>query len=588
MYMKKLVYITTFACAFGFSSCADMFLDLEPLDTKTDLVYFQTPEHFMEYSTGLYNQLIGWQCRYGSIFDHMDCSSDLSTYFGNSADLGFGTITVGANDGRWDNCYANIRAINMLFQKADSYSGDKEEIQQSLGEGYFFRAYTYFYLLKFFGGVPVVKGVLDVDSPELYSERDSRYDVVDFILEDLDKAIERLPNEQSLSSDDKGRIASGGAKAFKARVLLYEATWRKYNSISTDFEGSEGPKSDQVNEFLDEAIKLCEDVMGDSTYKLWNYNNIAGMENMSSRYLFNIEDETSNPAGKGKSDNHEFIIYSVYDATTRPASIELNQTIWKLTPSRKLIDMFLCTNGLPISGNPLFKGYEHPGEEFDNRDYRLKSYIGRPDENTNLTGGAAGYTSYKFAITSRTPSNKDEHANYPVLRLAEVYLNYAEAVYERYGEIKNEQLDKSINNLRDRAGVAHLSNELVQNNNLDMLTEIRRERTVELYMEGFRYDDLKRWGKLEEELNESRCGMVVGDADYKTDFVDDDGNAIPGRFTPNVYVWGTEKVETGEGMQTCVVLTSKSNISVSKNDYLWPIPSRQIELNPKLQQNPGY
>ena len=150
--MKKLTYIAACACIWGFSSCADTFLDLEPLDTKTDVVYFQTPEHFREYATGLYGQLLGWQSRYGSIFDHMDCSSDLSTYFSNSQDVGFGKIVVGSNDSRWDNCYANIRAVNMLFQKAESYGGDRNDLAQSLGEGYFFRAYSYFYLLKFFGG----------------------------------------------------------------------------------------------------------------------------------------------------------------------------------------------------------------------------------------------------------------------------------------------------------------------------------------------------------------------------------------------------------------------------------------------------
>lgn len=512
--MKKLIYIIACSCTVGLSSCADTFLNLEPLDTKTDLVYFQTPEHFREYATGLYGQLAGWS----TAFDNMDISSDLSTYFANNADVGTGSISVVANNGTWDNCYANIRAVNMLFLKADSYSGNKEEIKQSLGEGHFFRAYAYYNLLKTFGGVPLVKNVLDVDSPELYSKRDSRYKVVDYILEDLQYAIEMLPNEKSLSSDDKGRITSGAAKAFKARVLLYEATWRKYNGTSTDFEGSEGPESDQINQFFEEAIALCKDVIDDNSYQIWNYNNVAAMENMSSRYLFNIEDETSNDAGKGKDSNKEFIIYSVYDKVLRPASIELNQGIWKVTPSRKFIDMFLCTNGLPIADNPQFKGYKVPGEEFDNRDFRLKSYIGRPASDATLLGGQAGYTSYKFAITKRTPSNKDEHANYPILRLAEVYLIYTEAIYERYGEIKDEEL-KYLNILRDRAGIAHLTNALVNDNGLDMLTEIRRERTVELYMEGFRYDDLKRWAKMEEELNGSRCGMVVGDADYPTAFV---------------------------------------------------------------------
>ena len=77
--MKKLIYIAACAGAVTFSSCADNFLDLEPLDAKTDLVYFQTAEQFNEYALGLYNQLIGWQCRYDGILSQMDWASGLST-----------------------------------------------------------------------------------------------------------------------------------------------------------------------------------------------------------------------------------------------------------------------------------------------------------------------------------------------------------------------------------------------------------------------------------------------------------------------------------------------------------------------------
>lgn len=138
--------------------------------------------------------------------------------------------------------------------------------------------------------------------------------------------------------------------------------------------------------------------------------------------------------------------------------------------------------------------------------------------------------------------------------------------------------------------MAPLTNKLISDHAdaMNMLDEIRRERTIELYMEGFRYDDLKRWGKMEEELNESRCGMIVGDANYKTDFVDDDGNAIPNMYSPNTFVWGDEEVETGDGNQKAVVIISKSEISVDKKSYLWPIPQRQIDMNPNLKQNPGY
>ena len=591
---KKTLYITALAGLMGMVSCQDTFLNLEPLDSKTDVVYFQTPEQFGEYSLGLYNQLIGWQCRYGSIWEHFDCSTDLSTYFNYNSDLGFGRIMVGTNDGYWDNCYANIRAVNMLFQKAGGYDGAQEDIAQPLGEGYFFRAYSYFWLLQRFGGVPIVTTVLDVDSPELRSARNTRYEVFDLILSDLDQAIALLPAEANVPATEKGRVTSGGAKAFKARVLLYEATWRKYNGTEKDVDPSAGGNqvtSDVINAYLDESIRLSQDVMGDASYSLWNYNGVSAMQNESSYYLFNIEDESSNPAGMGKDTNHEFIIYSVYDRTYRPSSLELNTTLNYMTPSRKLIDMFVCENGLPTyyngQKNTQFQGYENPGDEFKNRDYRLKSYIGTPSEDTKLTGGSAGYYPKKFVV-GRNATNKDFAPNYPVLRLAEVYLIYAEALYERYGSITDDQLNQSINKLRSRAGVDPLTNALVDNNGLNMLDEIRRERTVELYMEGFRFDDLKRWGILEDELNESRCGMVVGEDGYDT-YYKKDGEAVSGNYTPNVYVWGEESVPCGDGQNhNAVVIGSKSDISVSETDYLYPIPQRQIDLNPNLVQNPGY
>ena len=93
--MKKITnYILICTCALGFSSCVNTFLDLEPLDAKTDVIYFKTPEHFREYANGLYGQLLGWQSSYGSIFDHMDAASDLSTCFRYSYGVGTGVMGV--------------------------------------------------------------------------------------------------------------------------------------------------------------------------------------------------------------------------------------------------------------------------------------------------------------------------------------------------------------------------------------------------------------------------------------------------------------------------------------------------------------
>ena len=510
--------------------------------------------------------------------------------------MGHGTINVGYDDSRWTGLYGSIRADNMLLERAETYAGDPAEITQYVGEAYFFRAYNYFYLLKYFGGVPILTRSLDTESPELYYPRNSRYEVVDQILADLQKAIDRLPIEQNISSSDKGHISKQGAKAFKARVLLYEATWRKNVGTKTDFEGSAGPATDQVNAFLEESISLSEEVMKDQVYALWNYNGDARMNNMSSRYLFCIEDAESNPGGYGRETNKEFIIYSVFDRDAAPGKFQLNLNMSYVYPSRKFMDMFLCKNGMPIcEANSQFGGYYTPTSEYKNRDYRMEAYVGKSADDMKLNG-TSGYGNMKF-ITYKPAAEREESANCPNLRLAEVYLNYAEAVMTRYNKIEDTQLEASINNLRRRANVASLTNALVdqiieltgstKSHEEVMMDEIRRERTIELYMEDFRFDDLKRWGMLEQELNQPRCGRVLGGTNYGTTFKDANGNNLAA-YNPSAYVNGELKVETGHGELYCVQLSKKSDSSLSSRHYLYPIPQHQINLNPNLKQNPGY
>jgi len=591
--MKKIIYILACSCLLGLNACQDSFLNLDPLDSKTDAVYFKTPEHFREYANGLYSQLIGWR---SSILDHMDIQSDLITNPSNQWNIGHGTINVGYDDSRWTSLYGNIRADNMLLEKAATYAGDQSALTQYIGEAYFFRAYNYFYLLQYFGGVPILTKSLDTESPELCYPRNSRYEVVDLILSDLQQAIDKLPIEQNIASSDKGHISKQGAKAFKARVLLYEATWRKNVGTKADFEGSAGPASDQVNAFLEECITLSEEVMKDQAYSLWNYNSDTRMNNMSNRYLFCIEDAESNPGGYGRETNKEFIVYSVFDRDAAPGKFQLNLNMAYVYPSRKLMDMFLCKNGLPVcENNEQFGGYHTPTAEYKNRDYRMEAYVGKSADNMTLNG-TSGYGNMKF-ITYKPAQEREESANYSILRLAEVYLNYAEAVMTRYNKIEDTQLDASVNNLRRRANVASLTNALVdqiitltgstKSHEEVMMDEIRRERAVELYMEGFRFDDLKRWGTLEKELNQPRCGRVLGGVGYATTFRDANGNNLS-TYNSSAYVNGELKIETGHGELSCVLLSKKSDSSLSSRHYLYPIPQHQINLNPNLKQNPGY
>ncbi|MGV3764737.1 MAG: RagB/SusD family nutrient uptake outer membrane protein [Chitinophagaceae bacterium] len=586
--MKKFSYIIVAGGLF-LSSCQKNFLDLKPQDALTDAAYFTKPADFRAYATNFYGQLQGWRSPFGgnSIYQYMDGGSDLSTNTGFSAEYARGNVTIPSADNRWSNPYNWIRTVNILLKNAESYTGNKDEIRRYAAEASFFRANAYFTLLQFFGGVPIVTNVTDVKSPELTAPRNSRYEVVDLILSDLNNAIAGLPAEQSIAATDKGRISKWAAEAFKARVLLYEATWRKYVGTTTDFPGSGGPASDQVTAFLTEAVSLCKDVMDNGGYELWNYN--ATLANQSSYFLFNLEDAGSNPASLTKATNKEFILYGVYDFTFRQGGQNISHTTAQFIPSRKMMDLYLCTDGLPPSKSPLFQGYHAVGDEFKNRDLRILGHHGAAPTSVTLNTGLAGYGNRKFGAYNYGSyrNANQESSNYSIIRLADVYLMYAEALYEKNGAITDAELNESVNKVRARAGVAALTNALATGNGLNMLEEIRNERARELYQEGFRFDDLKRWGIAEDALGESTCGMVVGDASYPTAFRNASG-AATANYNPATYVWGEETVTTADGDLKCVVIDSKTNRNFSRTHYLWPIPAGQIVLNPSLEQNPGY
>tara|TARA_R110002050_G_scaffold273113_2_gene417116 strand:- start:2890 stop:4641 length:1752 start_codon:yes stop_codon:yes gene_type:complete len=578
----------------GLLSCEKDYLDLNPLDSVTEAAYFNEPEHFVNAANQLYVGMVSWSPTRASgtpgndynsnIFDFTDFGSDLN---GLPLEVGRGANLITNDDKYWTNTYYYLRDVNILLQKASEYSGEASGISESVAAAYFFRAWHHFFLLQRFGGVPIVTTVIDLDSPELYGARNSRYEVIDQIFSDLDKAIAGLPTEQNIGSMDKGKISKWGAEAFKAKILLYEATWEKYVGTTTDFTGS-GTSSANINAYLTEAITLSKDVMDNGGYELWNKN--AELNNLSSRYLFNLEDSDSNPGGFDKSSNKEFIIQSIYDYNLRQGGTNVSHTVsTRLSPSRKLMDMVLCTDGLPVDKSPLFQGYNKTSDEFINRDFRLTAYFGEDipadgsvklnaaSESTSGTGiNATKFRSYNYGVYRAA---LEESFNYPHLRLPEVYLTYAEALMERDGSISDADLNLSINKIRARSGVAALTNALASTNSLDMLEEIRRERTVELFGENNRYDDLKRWGIAEDELSEDLLGAVIEGTVYETD---------TNLYDPADFVYGEKSVTTAVGTRRVSVIDPASNRNFTRKNYLFPIPPTQRRLNPALEQNPGW
>ena len=300
---------------FFVSACSD-FLNKEPLSQGTEAIVFKTAEHFEQAANALYN-LEGWKNYDGSnIGDRLDKNLDISGLRNNG-----GEIAPEDNDRQWNKPYSYIRGCNILLKKAEEYAGSQTEIAHSVGTAYFFRAWQHFYMLQIFGGIPIVDQVLDLNDDVLYGSRNSRYEVIYFIISDLEQAVNLLTKESDISESDKGKVSKEAAKSFLARVMLYEATWEKYASNISDLDGdgiNEGggkSKPDNyptIEEMFTKAKELSAEVIQEAekgTYSLWDK-----CDSLSYFYLFNLDDGEGNLAnfnGVGKSTNKEFIFYKI-------------------------------------------------------------------------------------------------------------------------------------------------------------------------------------------------------------------------------------------------------------------------------------
>src|SRR5690606_35199079 len=149
-----------------------------------------------------------------------------------------GIRTVSSSGGGWS--YGLIRQINYFLENYPKIEDNFDSYKQYVGEGYLFRAYFYFNLVKKFGDVPLITKTLNIDSDELYNPRTPRQQVIDAIIEDLDKAIEYM---KSGPTEGGTRFNKEIAQLFKSRVCLYEGTWEKYHN-GTVF-GVTNSKSDE-------------------------------------------------------------------------------------------------------------------------------------------------------------------------------------------------------------------------------------------------------------------------------------------------------------------------------------------------------
>ncbi|GGA98313.1 membrane protein [Puia dinghuensis] len=571
-------YTIMIACLLAFTGAGcNKSLDLKPLDQASDATYWKTPNDFKLAANAFYNYLRTFSQSNGDGHNGTDLGGDLSA-------LARGTNTTVSTDGNYNTAYSWIRTINNLLAKANTYSSPND-IKQYVAEAKFFRAYVYFdKLLTSYGGVILVNELLGMNSPQLTAPRATRDSTINFIIADLQAAIPNLPLESAIAASDKGRVSQQAAQAFLGRVCLYEGTWQKFRN---------GDPA-RYNALLDMSVANSLAVINSNQYSLFKPSVLG---DSALKYLFILENEKSNPAFITKSSNNEYILSVRYESNNLLKTIPNQISFGALgaSVSRKMADMYLCSDGLPIDKTTTGFSRTLMTSEFQNRDNRMRYYMCIPfyrfwqnavNYHINWNWSAAdiaisrtfdpfannvtGYGNQQWAAERQVP-NSQEGYDYPTIRLAEVYLNYAEAVFERNGSIGDADLDKSLNLVRLRVNTDNampkLSNAFVAANGLDMRTEIRRERTIELQGEGFRMDDLKRWYTAVAEMDQPVLGIRYTGTQYATKY-------------PTL-----NKPLTSSGD---VIADAAGNRQFSQKNYLIPLPLDQLQLNPNLTQNPGW
>lgn len=547
------------------SSCTDV-LDLAPKDQLSDKTFWKTAQDLEVYANALYQNIPG--ARDNSIADGWDNQVPNNR---NTVLWGEGIVPV--SGGGWASSdWANIRSCNYFLERHHQV---KEEHSKYVGEVRFFRAMFYFDKLCTFGEVPFYSADLKVTDAELlYKPRDSRTLVVDSILQDLDYAIQVLPTKNEAS---KGRLHKDVASALASRVSLYEGTWRKYRG---DESGTK---------YLEKCVTYSQQIMN-AGYSIWKGPN----DPQQNYYKLFIQEDLSN--------NPEVIFARVYD---RDLNLKhgTTRTIAETTSgfSKDFAMSYLCTDGLSIHASNLYLGDDSLRQEMANRDPRMLQTIDNPDHVfTSADDGSnpiyhalptqrpiTGYMMVKF----HSPYNYDYDAlnstiDYPTYRYAEVLLNYAEAKAE-LGTLTNADLNISINQLRDRVGMAHMTLENVNFNDpasssygylvSNLIREIRRERRVELAAEGFRENDIKRWkaGKL---LENPKAFLGIKVTPLMRQRFEEAGGG-PGTYT---------RETTPAPEYLLISYLQASPLVWYDRLYLDPLPKDQLTLNPKLTQNPGW
>ena len=589
--MKKiLLYTLMTVAAAGMTACED-FLTRDTYDQIGSDEFWKSETDLELYANGFIQKMIpgdGTITRGDIDADYcaVDIATDLLRPDGNvSPD----------NQGGWtESSWTNLRRVNYMLDNMHRCRGrvSDEVYNHYEGVARFWRAWFYYDKVRTFGAVPWYDFTISASDKEaLTKPRDSREYVMERVLEDLNFACEHCYT----SSDwiNCARINRYIALAYKARVCLFEGTYRKYHSVDPS-TGKAWEDKQASAKFLRECAEACEELMAAGVYSI--VNNPAKVK---TQYRELFTQEAVNTTEVIWARQMSVGMTTFHDLTWRYTSGSYGQR-WSL--DQDFVKTYLNLDG---------SRHTATGEEFttevENRDYRLSQSIITPGY-TKLVGGIStatppdftvtltGYQVIKFNIDDKAyESASVSYNSLPIMRYAEVLLNYAEAKAE-LGEFSDDIWNKTIKPLRERAGVdgkrpTSADPYLQQYYGLSDsdLLEIRRERAIELLLEGFRYDDLMRWhaGEL---LNKQWYGIYIPAMDTSYDLNGDGINDVcvtsgeAGNEPGVTYIiLDNSKYSLENGTTGRLLYTVGRNFEEKR--YLRPIPKTALNINPDLGQN---
>lgn len=571
--MKNIKYIYLLLLTATFVSCEKDFLDVPPQDQLVDETYWSSEENVRTFAFDFYPAyFVGYGSGYawGDYFSGESFNDDFSPT--NPSPF---VKVVPTTGGGWD--FGWVRKANIFINRVQTVPMEEEAIEHWTGIGRFFRGMEYHDLVKRFGDVPWYEEELTEEEMEvLYKPRDSRTFVMDKVLEDFQYAAEHVreavPNEGQM-------VDRNVVLAFMSRIFLFEGTWQKYHLNNTE----------KAKEYLEASKWASEQVMASGDFSLGDY-----------RSVFNSLDLSGNP---------EVILFREYESGVLTHALNsYNNTEAQTGVSKEAIESYLAADGLPIEISPLYQGDKGIENVMADRDPRI--YETFVSDELRISGihtnySTTGYATHKFLNEEIKDdpigSSSLNPTDAPVIRYGEVLMNYIEAVAELATlggpAVDQADLDKSINVLRSRPGIdlpdlqviggePAVNGVVYDDPDRDpdvpaLIWEIRRERRVELMMEGFRYDDLRRWKQLEQldmsQYPDTNRGAWVDKSDYPENADD---------------IAGLVLTEGEEGYIIPAPTESTWRIFPGEKVYLYPLPLDQItlyrEAGYELAQNPGW